>query len=238
MTSPVRIQPITAPPSIEIDRSQREYSDDARKQIDTAWGQLCDRNPRYFNGSMLAFDSFDPSTSTLYASAEEYRHHAVRDTVNLGISLLAVTGVLFAMDNGHSKYMIGKRATTTHRYGDLWEFGPCGGIDVPGDSIDGLDFDAVVAELGREAMEEAGINLAGISARPVALVHDDLVGSTDIVIRVDLPMIPGVRVSWEYSECRWISLNELGLWMESNPEAFIPTTIAIAGLLLADGGYD
>jgi 8-oxo-dGTP pyrophosphatase MutT (NUDIX family) len=234
----VRIETLSKAPSIKIDRPLNKLSAATLDRIDRAWEELCADNPRYFESDMLAYVGFNSDSNTIDARVEPYKHHAVRDAVDLGITLLAVTGILVAEDHGQPRFLIGKRSPTTHRYGNMWEVGPCGGIDVPGDRIDGLDYAAIVGELGREAMEEAGIDLSGAPTMPVALVHDDLVGSTDIVIRVELPEIPAVRSSWEYAECQWVSLDELSLWIESNPETFIPTTIAIARLVGAIGGYD
>lgn len=207
-------------------------------RIDNAWAALCAQNPRYFESDMLAFAGFDSDSNTIDARVEPYKHHAVRDSVNLGITLLAVTGVLVADDRGQPKIFVAKRSPTTHRYGNLWEFGPCGGIDVPVHDINTLDFDAIIAELGREAAEEAGIDLIWAQSSPIALVHDDQVGSADIVIRVELPAIPTVRSNWEYTGCRWVTFEELSRWIGSQSEEFIPTAITIAGLLGAGGGYD
>ena len=219
-----------------IDRSVKNH--DQCNAIESAWQQLCDSNPRYFNGDMLCFESFDQSTGLIQSRVEQYKHHAVRDSVDLGLSLLAVTGVLCAPENGTTKYLIGKRSPTTHRYGNQWEFGPCGGIDVPQPETETIGFDGILNELNRESIEEAGINLSGTTSSMIALVHDDAVGSVDIVIRVDLPSIPQMQSNWEYTKCQWISLPELHQQIKSEPSQFIPTTIAIAQMLPANQDYD
>jgi 8-oxo-dGTP pyrophosphatase MutT (NUDIX family) len=229
---------MTAPPTIEIDRSPRDHPAEMHTHIKAAWRQLCDQNPRYFNGGMLAFDSYDPSTNIIHSHAEEYKHHAVRDTVDLGVSLLAVTGVLAARDYEHTKYMLGKRSPTTHRYGDLWEFGPCGGVDVPTKPITTLGPDAILGELQREAIEEAGIRFTEVSPVSLGLVHDDAVGSVDIVLRVPLDTIPKTHSSWEYTECMWLTISELNERLHSHPNEFIPTAHAIAGMLSRRADYD
>tara|TARA_R110000868_G_scaffold119469_1_gene316609 strand:+ start:324568 stop:325251 length:684 start_codon:yes stop_codon:yes gene_type:complete len=223
---------MTGVPTIVVDRSPRPLDGDTRAKVDIAWEQLCKDKPRYFNGGMLAFDSFDPSINTIHAHADEYKHHAVRDSIDLGLSLLAVTGVFSARQKGHTKYMLGKRSPTTHRYGNLFEFGPCGGIDVPAEPITTLEPDAILSELRREAMEEAGINLTDAAPIPVALVHDDGVGSVDIVLQVTLDSIPDTDANWEYSDCMWLTLDELHDRIQRTPGVFIPTTIVIAGILI------
>jgi len=235
----VQIEPIMTQITIEIDRDRLQLTDAQQYCIDEAWRTLCDRNPRYFNGGMLAFNGFDSSTGVISAAVEQYKHHAVRDSIDLGIELLAVTGVLVAQDgDGRLKYLIGRRSPSTHRYGNLWEFGPCGGVDVPTHDTDSLDFNAILGDLNREAMEEAGIDLSHARSTPMALVHDEAVGSVDIVIRAELPTMPQMKSSWEYVDHAWISLVELIQRIESSPEEFIPTAIAIARMLDAPRDYD
>tara|TARA_R110002073_G_scaffold37866_4_gene109248 strand:+ start:127599 stop:128288 length:690 start_codon:yes stop_codon:yes gene_type:complete len=225
-------------PTIVLDRSHPSLDDDTLKQVDLAWSTLCVSNPRYFNGGMLAFDSFDPSTNTVHAHTAEYKLHAVRDTVDLGVSLLAVTGVFAAHHNGHTRYMLGKRSPTTHRYGNQFEFGPCGGIDVPDEPTLALGPDAIISELRREAMEEAGIELTDTKPVPIAIVHDDHVGSVDIVLKVTLDSIPATDANWEYAECVWLTLDELQAQIQDTPNAFIPTAIVIANILRERADYD
>ncbi len=234
----VRIESISRQPTIRIDRHAPKHPADKQECIESAWQQLCNSNPRYFNGKMLCFDSFNQDSYTIYAHVDQYKHHAVRDTINLGIKLLAVTGVLCASDNGHTKYLIGKRSPSTHRYADQWEFGPCGGIDVPKTETNTIGFDKILDELNRESIEEAGINLSGTTSSMIALVHDDAVGSVDIVILVQLPMIPNIQSSWEYTACQWLTIQELQSRIKSHRSDFIPTTIAIAQMLDATNDYD
>jgi len=223
----VRIEPILKPLEIVIDRTPKVH--EQAEAVESAWQGLCAHNPRYFNGSMLAFDSYDSSTGEIRATVEQYKHHAVRDVVDTGIYLLAVTGILVAPDeNGTPRYLLGRRSPGTHRYGGLWELGPSGGVDVPDERTDVLDLDAIVGELQREIVEEVGIDIQSTSISPTVLVHDDAVGSVDIAIRIGLESMPKLERSWEYTECRWVSLDELRAWNEDRPADFIPTTIALA----------
>ena len=217
-------------PSIVIHRTVDRCPDEIQTQIDSAWDTLCAGNPRYFNAPILCFGSYDDATGVIRATLEEYKNHAVRDSINLNHSLLAVTGVLQARGReGQTMYFVGKRSPSTHRYGHLWEFGPCGGIDVP--DSDHMTVDDIIAELGRETLEEAGFVMGSAEASPIALVHDDRVGSTDIVLRVTLPSIPEMSTGWEYSDARWIEHDELFKWMARRPNDFIPTARPIMSLL-------
>ncbi len=226
----VRIESITEPITIKIDRSPKLYQQ--TEEIETAWQGLCAHNPRYFNGSMLSFDSYDPATGVIGASVEQYKHHAVRDSIDLGISLLAVTAVLCAPDHVRNVgvYLLGKRSPELHRYGGLWEFGPSGGIDVPRIGST-LHLKQISAEVAREIKEEIGVRISSRPHAPRAIVHDELVGSTDIVLPVVLDHPPAINTNWEYTETKWMTLDEIYKWVQSNPEELIPTTTELARFL-------
>jgi len=216
--------------SINIDRAHRSHPQS--EMIDSAWNNLCAQNPRYFNGSMLTFDSYDQSTRTILASVEEYKNHAVRDSIDVGISLLAVTAILTAPDaeNKAGLFLLGKRSIETHRYGGLWELGPSGGIDVPR-LRNTLKPKHIIAQVAREIKEEIGVH---VSTRPRsfrAIVHDDEAGSSDIVIPIVLEKIPDLKSNWEYSETRWMTLDELFDWTQTSPQELIPTTVELARYL-------
>lgn len=228
----MRVQQIAGPLCVRIDRDPAQLPAQHIEQVERIWKQLQESNPRYFNGGILSFASFDTNSGTINARAEQYKHHAVRDLIDLGVTLLAVTGVLVAMDDhGCERIMIGKRSPTTHRYGNLWEFGPCGGIDQPASDIQMLDQQMILQELHRESIEEAGIDLSNTPITPMALVHDDSVGSVDAVYRVELPSIPLQQSSWEYLECDWLSIDELRDRISTHPNQFIPTAFPIARML-------
>jgi len=226
----IRIEPISEPPTIKIDRTPKNHPQ--ADAIESAWQGLCAQNPRYFNGQILAFDSYNPATGVIRASVEQYKNHAVRDTVDVGISLLAVTAILCAPDNVQNTgvYLLGKRSPELHRYGGLWEFGPSGGVDVPR-IRNTLNIKHITAEVAREIREEIGVR---ISSRPHAartIIHDEAVGSTDIAIPIVLDQVPSLKTNWEYSETRWITLDKLYQWAQSSPDELIPTTVELARFL-------
>ncbi len=223
----VRIEAITEPVTIKIDRSPKVHQQ--ADAVDAAWQGLCAKNPRYFNGQMLAFDSYDAATGVIHASVEEYKKHAVRDTVDSGISLLAVTAILCAPDHVRSTgvYLLGKRSPELHRYGGLWELGPSGGVDVPRIGKT-LNIKHICSEIAREIKEEIGVKVSGQPHAARALIHDDAVGSTDIAIPVVLDQVPSLKTNWEYTETQWLTLDELYEWTQTHPQEMIPTTIKLA----------
>lgn len=230
----VKIQHLSELPSINIDRSAGDpLHPEIERAVDDAWDRLLEQNTRYFNGKILTFNSYDERTNTVDASTGQYKHHAVRDSVPLDLYLLAVTGVVVAPDeSGVEQYLIGTRSPKTHRYGNLLEFGPCGGIDVPAEPVTTLEPSRILQELGRESIEEAGLNLSCAQFSPVALIHDHLVGSVDIVVRAQLDSIPELHTTWEYTQTQLMTAEQIKDIAVSTPERFIPTAMAIAQMLI------
>jgi 8-oxo-dGTP pyrophosphatase MutT (NUDIX family) len=223
----VTLEPIEELQQIEIDRSSSiSLNPEEHRLIDDAWAKLCAKNPRYFNSPMLSFESASARNANIRASVRPYMHHAVRDTIDVGISLLAVTAVVLVKN----RVLIGKRSYDSHRYGGLWELGPSGGIDVPeqGDTIDRA---GLVAEARREIEEEAGFVPEVIRHDVVALIHDHLVGSTDLAVVMEIEQPTSISINWEYDETKWLTLEDLALWCEKAPSELIPTTVALARFL-------
>jgi 8-oxo-dGTP pyrophosphatase MutT (NUDIX family) len=228
----VRIERLTSEPIVKIDYDEAIVPEQLRTMVEQRWMALIESNPNYFNGRMISFLGYEPDTGIINARAEQYKHHAVRDSIDLGVRILSVTAILVAPDHdGQSNFLLGKRSMTTHRYGHLWEFGPCGGIDVPESECGTLDLQHIKSELRRESMEEIGIDLNDTPMTPLLLVHDDDVGSTDIVFIVKLDSIPDLSTEWEYADLKWVTMDQLNQWIRSKPSEFIPTAIEIARVL-------
>ncbi|MFK7759213.1 MAG: hypothetical protein AB8C13_04620 [Phycisphaerales bacterium] len=230
----VNVEHLSELPTIIINRSPADQIDpETARAVDEAWNGMLRENSRYFNGPMLVFNSFDERSNKISASVGQYKHHAVRDSVNLDMHLLAVTGVVAAPDtSGVERYLIGTRSPKTHRYGNLLEFGPCGGIDVPPQPATHMHPDDILQELGRESIEEAGLDLSIAQFSPIALIRDNLVGSVDIVVRARLDSIPELSATWEYTQTQWMTSEQIKDIAESTPERFIPTAISIAQMLI------
>ncbi len=223
---------------VEIDRSAKPAIDsETQIRVDEAWDQLCASNPKYFNAPILIFDAYDPASGVISAHIGEYKHHAVRQSVDLGISLLAVTAVLCRPDRARNAptYLIGKRSTQSHMYGGLWELGPSGGIEPPrGDT--GISLRGLIEQVDREVREEIGLSVIHQPAAAVSLVHDTHAGSTDIHIGIVLADAHEPDPNWEYDDTRWVTLDELLAWCDEKPDEIIPTTIAHANFLRESRG--
>ncbi len=223
----ITLEPIVDFQQIQIDRASSPTLDpETQRRIDHAWAGLCAQNPRYFNSPMLSFESASAKNASIVASVRPYMHHAVRDSIDLGISLLAVTAVLFVED----RVLVGKRSAHSHRYAGLWELGPSGGIDVPGDR-DQLDHQAVLQEAIREVHEEAGFIPKLLRDDIVAMIHDHEVGSTDLVVVMEIESPESLSINWEYTDTRWLTLDGLNAWCDERPGELIPTSVALARYL-------
>lgn len=224
---PVRLEPITGFSHVEIDRdAMLDPQGEQLRQVNDAWLALCEKNPRYFNGSMLAYRGHDPQTGVITAALEQYKHHAVRQEINLGVSVLSVTAIVTAGD----RVLLGKRSPHSHFYGGLWELGPSGVVDAP-EMADVLSEPQIVAEALREVREEAGFATAPSEHAILALVHDDLAGSVDIAITLRFGRTPQIQANWEYSETKWVTPGELDAMCQDAPDELIPTTVALGRFL-------
>lgn len=209
---------------IEVDRSPADPIPLATQQrVDDAWSELCAQNPRYFNGSILVFDRFDPESKVIHARVDQYKHHATRHISGFKPRILSVTAYLTAIDRERVKIMrfLGKRSHQTHDYGGLWEFGPSGGVDVPCES-DSISFKELHSQIDREILEEIGPDIPRINGRLCALLHDHQAGSTDLVSEFVFDRAPEVNSNWEYDDTRWVTREELNVWVDTNPSDFIP----------------
>jgi 8-oxo-dGTP pyrophosphatase MutT (NUDIX family) len=230
-----RVEPLGGPITVRVTPGPAERTPGHAAAIDHAWAGLLKANPRYFNGPILAYESYDPATGIATAQREEYRAHAVKRSVDLGLSFFGITGVVCVRDaTGLDRLLLTRRAETVHDFAGQWEFGPCGGIDPPDAPRDHLTPDALAAELAREAREELGIDLARASLRHLALVHDTPdIGSTDLVVLARLDTEPTPARNWEVTGVRWMTLPDLIAWCQRSPDEVIPTTRAVAAWMHA-----
>ncbi len=230
------VEPLAGPLTVRVLREPVPRTARQAVGIEAAWNSLLAANPRYFNGRILSFESYDPGSGTATARDEEYRAHAVKRSVDLGLKFFGITGILCAPDaDGVDRVMLARRGPTVHDYPNLWEFGPCGGIDPPPSAQgDTLTPDILAAELRREAHEELGLDLTGATLTHLALVHDTPdIGSTDLMVLARLPAMPHTAAAnWEVSATRWLTLPELAAWCDTRPHEIIPTTRAMAAWMV------
>lgn len=204
-------------------------------QVERVWAAKCAANPRFYNGPMLAFESFEAPRGEIVARREWFKRLAVTPDVATGVKQLGVTGVLLARDRGGVEHvLLGQRGRQTRVYGGLWELGPSGGVDPPAATVDRLDAGELWRALLGEIHEELGLD---VDLKPGAIiaVQDDPIGSSfEVIIRVELPAAvedlaerAAAASSWEYEATRWVPVAGVGAFDAAEGEGIIPPTRAL-----------
>ena len=212
--------------------------------IDAAWTELCAANPRLHDGQILAVDSFDNPTGTFVVSPARYRYLAAQrytlqagplagvTVPDLGIRLLGVKAMITAMgSDGQEHVLILRRSSGVRVYGDMWEIGPGGGVELPhapnthsdtASNPAALTWHDLLASLAREAREELGVELDLQCDGPLlhGVYADHIAASHDVVLsyRWKATVDPkagwchiGQR-DWEYSDAAWLAKADAASW--------------------------
>jgi 8-oxo-dGTP pyrophosphatase MutT (NUDIX family) len=91
-----------------------------------------------------------------------------------------------------------------------------------------------VRTLAEEAEEELGIRLDTTAAAPVAVVHDTIAFSVDVIVACPWPGVvdPGAQVfgesrarhgaTWEYAQARWLARRDAAEFIRQAPERIVP----------------
>jgi len=214
--------------TIATARDTESAAEAPRAAVEAEWARLCARNPRYFNGPILAVEDVEPERCAVRVRRDEFKHLAVRPVVDTGVAQLGVTGVLEARDAmGRAHVLLGRRSHQTRVFGGMWELGPSGGVDAPPVGQTELDWADVWRVLVDEIREELGLPVEPDPAPPVALLADPVGGSVELVVRV--PLVRPVEElptevetdagtsRWEYDEVRWLGLDELAAFERTAP---------------------
>jgi len=177
-------------------------------EVDARWAALCAENPRYFDGAMLQVLGTSRNGHggvQIHVQECSYRFYAVQKPgprgpeldppIDCGVRSLGVKAI--ATDG--RRILIGRRSMQVAFYPGAWEFVPGGGVE-PG---------AVPAEeIVRELREEARIEAVG-PAVAVALLHDPVAFTWEIVHRVAIDGSAAPEIGWEYDEFRMVTLDEM-----------------------------
>jgi hypothetical protein len=195
------------------------------------WQQRCAANPRLHDGNILAVSSIDEATGKITCIRDRFQRLASQgEGVDLGVRLLGVKGLVIARDSrGTEHVLIARRGRQTRIYGDMWEIAPAGGIDMPPPEISQLDESHIVRAVIEEGHEELGMQFDASTARPVAIVRDEVAHSVDIIVRVDWaevidPQRAACRTderSWEYSDSAWLARSEARTFDQRSAAAIV-----------------
>lgn len=258
------------PGALDVAWSPKPHTDPDPPATERAWRSLAARFPQMFDGPISAADGFAPGSPVVRARPSSYKPYAagVESVASSSLddpaharrpTLFAVTGVVVSRDaSGVERILLARRGRATWLYVGMWELAPAGGLPPPGAAaLDGARWrtDALANHLLTELVEETGARLAAGSAHdrspaptPIALVHDALVRSLDVVLRLDVgpefaervaghaPDAPGnssalgvpgaVHEHGEYSRLEWTPLADLPRFIAKRPGQVIPPTIA------------
>lgn len=241
-------------PRVRIELRASLARDPAQLQsINHAWNAMRARNPRLYDGPMLAVDSIRPEAGHISLRLSSYMALAVQAHPSLGGAGLdtgteqfSVTGVLTRIDeHGRECVLLARRGVTTRIYGGQWELAPSGGVEPPPTPTPTpplppgpLTEHDLIHQLRMEAQEELGPTVQLAGPRVVALCRDPIAHSVDAVIRATASIEaiengPGSQPpeypdgeAWEYSATRWEPIELLRSWNHAR-DPMIPPTLAL-----------
>lgn len=184
-----------------------------REAVDRVWAKLLEKNPRYYNGPLLAVVAIDFEHGEFHCRRDEFKRLCAQPTVPTSVRLLSVTGVVTARDaSGREHVLLGRRGAEVRSYPGMWELGPAGGIPPPHASVMEIGEKEIRAQLLEEAAEEIGISIA--PGRIELIVRDHDAHSDDVVVRCSAgsvehaeAMSRGGTHAWEYAETRWVPID-------------------------------
>jgi 8-oxo-dGTP pyrophosphatase MutT (NUDIX family) len=180
------------PPGIDLDA------------VDARWSALCAANPKYFDGSMLQVLGTSRNGYggvQIHVQECSYRFYAVQRAdgawpgLDCGVRPLGVKGIA----RRGEEVLLGRRSQRVAFYPGLWEFAPGGGLEP------GVD---PAAQVVKELSEETGLS-ARAAPIAVALLHDPVAFTWEIVHRLDLGLDALPELGWEYDEFRFVARDAL-----------------------------
>lgn len=184
---------------------------------DEAWGEMCARNPRLFDGSILEVRGLDGASGVVRAVRSRYRRLAVREHTGSRIVQVAVRAIVTATDaGGRDRVFLGRRGARTRVYPNMWESGPAGGVPPPDDDPERggvLTLDRLREHLRDETHEEAGLGIEADGFVPLGFLDDREGGGFDVLMRAHLrhrlDATSGGELNWEVSETLWLPIDEV-----------------------------
>ena len=180
-------------------------------RVEEVWKRMERDNPRLFGGGVYNVIEIDPACARITAAYDLYKRFVVQPEVQTGITQLSVSGLTVARNS----VLLGQRGHQTRIYGGMWQICPAGGIEPPGDpsALRDLTLADVAENLAREFEEEVGIDPTGRDVLPIAVVHDPVARSQDVVLRVEFDHAQDPRPKpgsgWEHLDIRWVPIADL-----------------------------
>ena len=232
---PVQVWPLSDTTArtlrIELSGSQPQVQDPRSVR---RWEELCRANARLHDGPIWSVRAFDPVAGLVSVAPDRYRRYAVRPTVGVGVSMLAVRGVVTAIDQDGARHVLtGLRSTQTRVYGDLWEVIPGGGVPADGAGAEPPGVDLLLSHMRQEAREEAGLEIDAGECTLIGVCDDSYAGGFDVLVRISLRADlqearrqMGQR-DWEHQQVRWMPVASVREFDSRESARISPPTRAI-----------
>jgi 8-oxo-dGTP pyrophosphatase MutT (NUDIX family) len=193
-------------------------------RVERVWGRLKQQNPKLFGGGVYSVLRFSMVRGEIKAAYDLYKRLVVQPEVETGVSQLSVSALAIGPDpEKRPCVLLGQRGEQTRIYGGMWQICPAGGVDPPENASDLRDLvhTDVEGALRREFDEEVGFAApAGVLA-PVAIVHDKVARSYDVVLAADFAHLPEPRPrngsGWEHMAFEWVPIAQLPRFAREHP---------------------
>jgi HAD superfamily hydrolase (TIGR01509 family) len=206
------------------------------ERVNQIWQRETARNPRLFNGKILAYSRHQTEGShvTLFGRVIEYKRFLAQlrePSLPLGIHGLGVSGLTILWDSGGRSLMFGVRSDTVTQYPGYLELLPSGSIDasvIREDSA--IDFREA---LRRELEEESGVRRDRLrSTRDLCLIHDPVDRVYDAGVLLDLDAEPrevmnAFPATSEYVGPYFVRVDDLPRFIQDHGHAMVPTSVAL-----------
>jgi hypothetical protein len=204
----------------------------AAPEVLRRWEEMRREIPRLFNAPVLSVLEIEPDTALITCRRDTYQRLVVQPHPETGVQQLSVTGILTAREGDHTAILLGRRSTQTRMYAGMWELGPAGGVDAPPPDATGISHQALAGELVRGVREESGLEIDPAAARAVAIVHDAIAFSHDVVFAVDLGGTPAASAdNWEYDATRWVRQSDIKRLLAEEGNSIIPPSRVLLSLI-------
>lgn len=187
--------------------------------IEFAWEKEQEgRNKKLINGNILNLAKIEKQGNALILLCHpvEYKHYiAQRSGIDLGITPLAVSGIVFYQENDTKIFYLGKRSESVTQYPRFYEFIPSGSIDVndiePNKPID------YSRQLIIELKEELGILFENVKEQKTfCLLFDEVDNVYDIGVEIEVSNSQIKIDETEYFSSQKLSLNSVTEYMKGN----------------------
>ena len=213
------------------DYKNEDYHERVKNQIaeiEKAWEKEQERrNKKLFNGNILNLAIIEQQENKLLLQCHpvEYKHYlAQRSGIDLGITPLAVSGIVFYHENDTKIFFIGKRSESVTQYPGYYEFIPSGSIDAnnitPNHSVE------YTTQLIVELKEELGISVNEVlTQNAFCLIFDEIDRVYDIGIEVEVENSDLIKIGEsEYTRIKRLPLMQIDKRFQNENENIVPTS--------------